>query len=370
MSSKQNEQPAIHLGNYEEFFLLYTDGELNPAQMQSVEDFLVQHPDLRAELDLLCGTRLVPENYSFPKEDLLSHHMQQSVIDEDLFLYMDNELPAARKAKVEQDLATRPDYGRQLEALMQTHLDATQLIAYPNKKELYRKEERAAFAFPWMRVAAAVAIVAAAGFFYFNNNNTAPATDTALAGERPVKIQPVVPPSVKTNEEAQPSTLAETREPVVTEPRTDRAKTQSPAIAQRSSGTRINTGTSINTGTDKQDATDNKTAATESKTYIANFTNAIDMQVAKAPVKALEANQMATSAINNSPVTSALHDRTTSEAATPATNDPAGVAAANDHKGSVKGFLRKATRLIEKRTGLDPTNDGELLIGVVAVKLK
>jgi hypothetical protein len=40
-------------------------------------------------------------------------------------------------------------------------------------------------------------------------------------------------------------------------------------------------------------------------------------------------------------------------------------------KGSVKGFLRKATRLIEKRTGFDPTNEnGELLLGVVAVKLK
>jgi vesicle coat complex subunit len=41
------------------------------------------------------------------------------------------------------------------------------------------------------------------------------------------------------------------------------------------------------------------------------------------------------------------------------------------NKGSVRGLLRKATRLIEKRTGIDPTNDdGELLIGAVALRLK
>jgi hypothetical protein len=39
-------------------------------------------------------------------------------------------------------------------------------------------------------------------------------------------------------------------------------------------------------------------------------------------------------------------------------------------KGSVRGFLRKATRFIERRTGVNPTNeDDELLIGTIAIKL-
>jgi hypothetical protein len=44
---------------------------------------------------------------------------------------------------------------------------------------------------------------------------------------------------------------------------------------------------------------------------------------------------------------------------------------ASNNKGSFKGFLRKATRVIGRRTGIDPTsNDGEeLLIGAVALKL-
>ena len=42
----------------------------------------------------------------------------------------------------------------------------------------------------------------------------------------------------------------------------------------------------------------------------------------------------------------------------------------NDKKGSFRGFLRKATRFIERRTGINPTNeDDELLIGAVAIKL-
>ncbi|HZH95226.1 MAG TPA: hypothetical protein VEY06_05040, partial [Flavisolibacter sp.] len=42
----------------------------------------------------------------------------------------------------------------------------------------------------------------------------------------------------------------------------------------------------------------------------------------------------------------------------------------SNKKGSVRGFLRKATRFIERRTGINPVNeDDELLIGVVAIKL-
>ena len=42
----------------------------------------------------------------------------------------------------------------------------------------------------------------------------------------------------------------------------------------------------------------------------------------------------------------------------------------NDKKASLKGFLRKATRFIERRTNIKATNENdELLIGAVALKL-
>jgi len=365
MSSNQHDH-TIHPGNYEEFFLLYVDGELSPAQAEAVEAFVAAHPDLRTELELLKGACLTPETFSFPKEGLLAHNMEQSVIDEDLFLYMDDELPADRKARVEEDLAARPAYRRQLDGLLQTRLDPSQTIAHPNKKELYRREERRA-AFPWMRVAAAVAVAAIGGFLYWNGNSR-PAADT-------VALRPPVQNTGSDNRKAAPSVRPadETATPLVAqgkEPATD--KQAATAIGHRAART-INHDAPV-----RRDAALAQSSLKAPQTAVqdndadnanlARVTTAIDARV---PALALEPARLVASTINNSPVTSALHNRnTTSEAITTAPDNSADVAAGNEHKGSVKGFLRKATRLIEKRTGVDPTNDGELLIGVVAVKLK
>ncbi|MGZ3925292.1 MAG: hypothetical protein ACXVBJ_16085, partial [Flavisolibacter sp.] len=69
--------------------------------------------------------------------------------------------------------------------------------------------------------------------------------------------------------------------------------------------------------------------------------------------------------INSGSVTSVEPDRKTIKDAP----DDAGESA--NRKGSLKGFLRKATRVIQRRTGIDPTNgNGDLLIGSVAINLK
>ena len=161
MSSKQNDKiPQVHPGNYEEFFLLYLDGELSEDQVSQVDAFLLAHPHLRAEFDLLAAARLTPETVSFDKEELLSQHMQLSSLETDLLLYMDQELPPGHKARLEKELAAHPDYRRKLDDLLKTRLDPAQTIAYPNKKELYRKTEKAGLLLPWMRIAAAVAVIA------------------------------------------------------------------------------------------------------------------------------------------------------------------------------------------------------------------
>lgn len=51
----------VNLSNYEDWFLLYADGELTVAEQEAVLEFVKQHPSLQAELDLLLSMRFQPE---------------------------------------------------------------------------------------------------------------------------------------------------------------------------------------------------------------------------------------------------------------------------------------------------------------------
>lgn len=52
----------INLSNYEDWFLLYADGELTVAEQGAVLQFVEAHPGLREELDLLLSMRFQPES--------------------------------------------------------------------------------------------------------------------------------------------------------------------------------------------------------------------------------------------------------------------------------------------------------------------
>jgi hypothetical protein len=52
----------INLSNYEDWFLLYADGELTVAEQETVLQFVEAHPGLKEELDLLMNMRFHPEN--------------------------------------------------------------------------------------------------------------------------------------------------------------------------------------------------------------------------------------------------------------------------------------------------------------------
>lgn len=47
--------------NYEEFFILYLDNELSAEERSRVEDFAAANPDLKVELNLLLQSKLVPD---------------------------------------------------------------------------------------------------------------------------------------------------------------------------------------------------------------------------------------------------------------------------------------------------------------------
>ncbi|HJW15518.1 MAG TPA: hypothetical protein VJ499_00270 [Flavisolibacter sp.] len=358
----------INTGNYEEFFILYMDNELTQEQRKMVESFLEVHPELRGELDILLSTQLPAETVSFNKESLLSSSMKLSAAEEELLLYIDNELPASEKNRLELELASNKDYQNQHAILLQTKLDAADVIAYPNKEELYHRSTRViAFKF-YLRIAAVVLLVAGMGSLYYFQNGTNKSIDTGVA----VVSQPINSPA--TNNKTQQTTTST----VVSEP-----------LKSTAEETAAN-GTKENQAVEKVMEKANRHLENNPIAYVADpkpelTTTTVNDQPGKPLERSTTALHMSSvvedptqsfdpskQIINNSRVTSALAQRNTSIKATESEVPKNDVADNKESKGSFKSFLRKATRMIERKTGIDPTNgdDEELLVGALAVKLK
>jgi anti-sigma factor RsiW len=64
----------------------------------------------------------------------MSHQMKQDVVDEQLLMYLDNELTLEEVNKVELKLATDKNYKLQYEGLLKTRLDKNEIISIHIKK--------------------------------------------------------------------------------------------------------------------------------------------------------------------------------------------------------------------------------------------
>jgi len=360
MSSKQNDNNnTIHLGNYEDFFILYMDNELSAEQRSMVDEFLAANPDLQAELEILMSTRLPEETFSFDKKELFAHNMKMNEVSDELLLYIDNELPAGEAKLVASKIASGEAYQLQYDYLLRTKLDPSEKISYPNKKELYRTTEKVVFFKPWMRVAAAAVVIAAMGVLYFNNqqgdstNVTGPvAIDKPAkpAGDKATDGRDLAEKNAEpANKATQANEKAVEEDVILVKNERKPVKEQAPRLEELQTPEKeVNLIASI-------DATE-KAVVAEKGTPVAP----VDPNVAYAGVSEKEL-------INKLAVTNpSIQAYNTTE-----TPEQPGELTDNDDKGSVKGLLRKATRLFEKRTGIDPVNeDGRLLIGAVAVRLK
>ena len=358
----------IHLGNYEEFFILYMDNELSPEQKLQVEAFLSDHPGLQSEFDMLMSTKLPLENFHFNKEELMADKMKLSPVDEDLLLYIDNELPADKRKIVELELATNPGYDQQYQQLKKTILDAEEHIAYPNKEELYHRPVRIMAFSMWMRVAAAVIVTGALGFLFFLSNSSGKQEPELVAKQtgQQEKQQPANN-QVKTNDNNQGNEGVALARPAITG-----KEKNSISIPKNGAGMQKKERNTENAYPDNQlaklqeDSRKPQEITEETYSSMANLTTGIPAnRLITGSIPAFDPTAITKSSVINKSIVTTPNPDTYN-----LSNAEGDKIASNNGKGSVKGFLRKATRLIEKRTGIDPTNgDGELLIGAVALKL-
>ncbi len=195
----------INRNNYEEFFLLYVDDELDAISKLAVEDFILQHADLAIELEMLMQAKPLPEEIVFTdKESLLrteGNNINEINHEEYFLLYVDNELSASKREEVEKYVLQHPHLQDEFTLIKQTVL-VPGTVNYGNKAGLYRKEKRRAiYINTWRLAAAAIFIgVCVTGWLMMQKNTPA----ITVADNNKVSIpskQPVTVPRVDTPEQ-------------------------------------------------------------------------------------------------------------------------------------------------------------------------
>jgi hypothetical protein len=360
-----NNLSPISRNNYEEYFVLFADNELSDKERLSVEQFLVLHPDLQQELDLFLAAKLPLEQINLEeKESLLAHSMKLNAIDEALLLYIDNELNDKEKTAVEKKLKTDKAYRLQYDALLQTKPEVSEPIVYPYKKELYRHEEKTRFSFYWMRIAAAVIILLGMGVFVFTYQPKPGTTARDIEKPQPAKETPATTPAktdvtikVETSGPVEP-TVVKVGEPDDV-PNVVRNLKKSPQQQKKIEKQII---------LPPSEATPQIVANNEIKKPEQKNNVVVNKEEIASVNKEKNSPQQT---INNNTVTPPPIDSFNNQIASIATAETRDVVkTGNEKKSSLKGFLRKATRFIERRTNISTTNENdELLIGIVAVKL-
>lgn len=185
---------TINRNNYEQYFLLWVDGELSPEEMVAVERFIAEHPDLAEELALLQDTKLVPEEqivYS-GKEQLLKHSTNEITFanyESWFLLFIDNELSLADRQKVELFVLQHPNLQAEFQLLVQTKLAPEEWV-FKNKELLYRKEEqkRPVVYMRWMRYASAAAVIGLIATIWMIAPNNQLKTTIEINGTQPEMV--------------------------------------------------------------------------------------------------------------------------------------------------------------------------------------
>src|SRR6185369_10739699 len=148
----------INRHNYEEFFLLYVDNELSAADRNAVELFVRENADLEEELNMLQQTVFNADAVVFDnKTSLLKEEI--TALQENLLLYIDDELDTAGKLNTEKLLKADGAANKELALLRQTKLQPDTAIFFANKKILYRKERTRVIDLPWRRIAVAAILL-------------------------------------------------------------------------------------------------------------------------------------------------------------------------------------------------------------------
>ncbi len=381
--------------NYEEFFLLYVDNELNQEQKKSVDEFVQQNPDLAIELDILQQTSLTAdESVVFDGKEMLLKKETGSAIDlsnyeEYLISYIDNELNNGERIAFFNFAMQHPQVMEQLAIYEQTKLQPDTGIIYANKQDLYRKEEKVrVITMQWWKIAVAAAVLLAAGVTtikMYNNNKTVVPPPVASATKSNTEKKNTIEKADKTIKREQNNPGEEKAAQNNTSniaASTDRKKNEKAIDARNANKQKAQPKSSAPGIKESNEsiAVNTKTSANGNEANTGN-TNTIDPATERS-VEPVKTNEVA---IN----TSSAKENINTRAVTPATDEPLNIKEINQDNSpnnpvyasydegknkKLRGFFRKASRVFERRTNISAADEEDkqdkVLIGALAVKLK
>lgn len=360
----------INRNNYENYFLLYVDNELSAGERTAVEEFLQLNPDLQPEFDMFREVVLQPEpDIVFSAKHTLfrsSNPVTSENCEEYFILYCDNELNTEERNHVEEFVAAHPEFQLNFELILSARLTPDTSIVFENKEALYRHEKQPGLvvSFKWFRaVAAAVIIFFAAGLAWISLDKE-PAT-TPMAAHQPTKKQTpkITSPSeqgISNSTIEIDKTSTDVSEPV-TQPSNEVAyasNTPTQRAAVKTSKPSVN------------DAA-NKVEENSNKNKVSNVPYKVEQQpVAKPEIDEREIavnerlNEARKPIIDEAISEEQLRNRNRGndvamkEIAEPVNENITYVSNTSGNKKNVmRGFFRKASRVFEKTTNIDPSND-------------
>ncbi len=375
----------INRHNYESFFLLYADHELQPAEQKAVEEFVRQNPDLEKELALLQQSVFRPESEVVfaGKEDLMRSENPLTGIHtgnyESFFLlYADNELSADEKKTVEAFLDLHPQYQGELELLHAARMTPDRAVLYEGKQALYRREEKdKVVPFAWWRLAAAAIVVVLLGFWWMNRLPKAtPPVSVASGTQQKPAIQPVPAPATAPKTTANPVNAA----PLTAQATNKKDKKKATEQPENSGLVKTRHNSKEQRLTQPSNHLPEPYTAPDEAPLVAENT-ARPSRITEQPRRTIDINGVRTP--GKAGLTGQLVniDRPDQDLARFAVNtdnsnnDQIDVLNTSVNKTALRGILRKASRIIAKKTSTGDDDDNSdhrkhILIGSFAIAVK
>ena len=372
--------------NYEEYFILYMDNELGDDDRRMVEAFVLQHPDLKEELDQLLQYKLLPDtDILFPgKEELIKINGESPVTltnyEEWLVLYTDNELNGGQRKAVEKFMTENPSVEKELFLFQRSKLQPEQII-FPNKESLYRREEKVKI-LParWWRAVAAVLILAVglSAVIVITNRPSIVKNDIAVKNSgsenntprdnstQPIKKEsPVIVPDLSDNTAHQTAVIHNTRQPdrdrVTQENKNIIVKNNNAAVKNKIPVT-------IPSPVKKEEPViaDNNRPSNNLPQPLYNPAIKKNIVPDDAVANITPSKEIINpkESFTTAPVTNVIAASYTNN------NNDAGQLEEGGTNKKNRGFFRKLARTFEKRTNMTATDDDKLLVGGLAFKLK